>query len=246
MVDGGWMNGKATQASECSESNDGGPTARCTLLERRQRIRAIASRGRWALSYRRSRVHCRAGGKETASADPGPSHASLTRHLDQAPSTRFPSLASGRVCVAAVRQGSCGRSTASDWPPRTPGRQAPRTPHTGSPPHRLPSQAPLTGRTQAGCSQPSQPLQAGGRPRPGLVARPAAGLAADTCISLLHPEDPNDQPWPHATSNGMEHRGRQPLPCKVKHGGSAIPLHHGHGPDMLDRHASQPRSALSP
>ena len=125
-----------------------------------------------------------AGGKETASADPGPSHASLTRHLDQAPSTRFPSLASGRVCVAAVRQGSCGRSTASDWPPRTPGRQAPWTPHTSSPP-----QAALTGsphRAHAGGLLTGKSAPPGRRATkawwPGLLRALLPTPASASCI----------------------------------------------------------------
>ncbi len=148
-VDGGWRmderQGNSRQARAASQMTAGPQRgARCWSGGS-----GFAQSHRGAgglLSYRRSRVHC-SGRQETASADPGPSHAPPTRHLDQAPSTRFPSLASGRVCDTAVRQGSCGRSTASDWLPRTPGRhgrQAPRTPHTGSPRHRLlwaPSQA---------------------------------------------------------------------------------------------------------
>ena len=124
---------------------------------------------------------------KTASADPGPSHPPPTCHLDQAPSTRFSSLASGRVCVVAMRQGSCGRSTASDWPPSTPGRQAPCTPHTGSPRH---------------SSQPSQPLQAGGRPRPGGQA----------CCLLPTPASASCIPNTQTTDLGrMRHQmGRSP------------------------------------
>ncbi len=101
---------------------------------------------------------------KTASADPGPSHPPPTCHLDQAPSTRFSSLASGRVCVVAMRRSAHVEEAQLPIGPRAPLEDRPHVPLTQA----LPATA---------HSQVSPSRQAGDQ---GLVARPAA------CCRHLH------------------------------------------------------------